>query len=957
MATSAITAHWKELRQKGLDLGAAQGDEQDAGYGGRFQIYEGGRIYWHHSTGAHELHGRLLQRYLGAGGHDVNPATGERELGFPKTDIVRTDDGRFACVTFEWGVIADVSGTACVRLFGRLYDAWLAEGGVLGPLGHPLDDVARVEGGRAAWFERGVLWQAEGSSDVLVGELVPPTLGRPALVDPAAPGSLEWLRFEGATSALDLHPGLAVALTQRRYSLTAVGGNAVLDLVPAPSLVSRGGKRWLGFTLGSSGGGPVVLARESSAASRVRTESVFGAGAARLERRQLYSLAFRTPGLPPRTIAPHCLYARNDWENFGLAHITDLHVSRRIEEYRTKLRATGVPEEDIARLNNWNDAFRDFIRYANHLHAAGLLDVIIATGDLVDYAREADDHPAGPGNFGFFEALVQGQAHSRDAESPQGEALRVPMFTSLGNHDYRENPYPLGWDLKVTTGDALGAIPIVGDLLKAISDGISFVLSEVPGLGVLTQADIVDLVSSFADVMWNHYGLNTIDPEALRLMGLTMDGKTYLAPRMRPDAAAKAVRVDPTMKGGTNYYFRRINPERSYMVRLGAHRIAMIDTRWDAGITDTLSETLLTKLGFGSESEEHFVKGQPDSVGATAADLQMLRSALDEAGTNGLVIVGMHAPPLNPSGSELPNCFRESVHPSNDAVQITGYLARNVPAEFIAPGPAPLPHPEDKRPGWPRTGTPHFHTGPIEDLLDNGIAVGEQEELAKLLAGVGASRPATLVCCGHGHLRIEYRLSWDAQGGRLEAFTDHYLGNPDMYYPTRLVEGDWWRTENHKRYLVRTTEGAPAAGSVVKISDHRATIWPDLSELRVPPYPAPLESATDAPAWWKAHAPIVVQTAALGPCTNTRATVKINKVPPAPDFQGFRLLRIAGSVIDRARYITMGELRGASFPLPWESGAGPVGPVHPVEPPPVGSTVVRETVGPDGRVIRDHRHG
>src|SRR5690606_22161146 len=164
---------------------------------------------------------RLLQRYLDSGGHDVNPATGERELGFPKTDVERTADGCYPCVTFEWGMIIDVSGTACVRIFGRLHDAWSTAGGVLGPLGHPLDDVARIDGGRAAWFERGVLWHPEGSTDVLTGLLVPPTLGRPALVDPDDPGPFEWMRFEGAVAALDARPGLAASLTRERYSLVA----------------------------------------------------------------------------------------------------------------------------------------------------------------------------------------------------------------------------------------------------------------------------------------------------------------------------------------------------------------------------------------------------------------------------------------------------------------------------------------------------------------------------------------------------------------------------------------------------------------------------------------------------------------------------------------------------------------------------------------------------------------
>lgn len=1014
MATSAITEHWQRLQQRGTDLGAAQGDEQDAGYGGRIQLYERGRIYWHHGTGAHGLWGRLLQRYLGAGGHDVNPATGERELGFPTSDHARTDDGRFERVTFEWGTIDDVSGTTAVRLFGRLYDAWRAEGGALGRLGHPLDDVARVEGGRAAWFERGVLWHAEGSGDVLVGELVPPALGHPAFVNPEQPGALEWMVFDGAVAALDARPGLAAALMRGRLMLVGVGGGAALELTPAAAVTPQGGQRRLAFTIqghGGGSGGRGVGGRGLTDlvgtvdAGMVRDEMSDGGGGGtatppqprRLERRRLYSLAFLTRGLAPRPIAPHCLYARSDWEHFGLAHITDVHVSRRIEEYRAKLRATGVAEADVAQLVNWNDAFRDFIRYANHLHATGRLDVIIATGDLVDYVREIDDHPAGPGNFGFFEALVQGQAPGRDDASPPSEALRVPLFTSLGNHDYREHPYFLGWEPRVGSGDVVGGlvgglsdlvdgIPLVGDALasalEAGFDGLSSLLRAAPGLGVLEAGDPVDLASgALLDAQWNHAGLNTTQEEALRLMGLALGDDRYGVPRLRPEAAARQVAVSRAMREGTHYYFRRINPTRSYVVPLGAHRLVMLDTRWDEGVVDTLPGALATKLGFGSESEENFLSGSPDSVGARPDELEMLRGALREAGAQGLVIVGMHAPPLNPWHTELPNCFRETVHPTGDAAQVMGFLARNVPGEVVIGLPggavAPAPGAAERRPGWTRTGTPYFHSGPVEDLLDYGIAVGQQEALAQLIAGDGAARPATIVCCGHGHTRVEYRLRWNAERGQLETYTDHYLGNPESYYPLRLVEGgEWWKAGTHRRYLVRVRPGAPADGAVQQIRDGRGTIWPDLSEVHVPPYPATLSDAADAAAWWQAHGPLVVQTAALGPCSNTRPTLKVNEHPPGPNFQGFRFMQVIGNTIARVQYVTMPELRGAAFPLPWEGAGVPerpgmptihvtdatlVTPVPPVTPgtpvpPPLGPAVVREIIGPGGRVIRDHRH-
>lgn len=920
MATAAITDHWNQLRKAGLDLGAAQGDEQDAGYGGKIQVYERGRIYWHASTGAHELHGRILDRYLQSGGHDVNPATGERELGFPRTDIVVTEDGQYECAAFEWGAIADVSGTALVRLFGTLYQAWIREGSALGRLGHPIEDVARFAGGRLAWFERGFLWHAEGSDDVLVAELVVPTLGQPALVPPGFPPAFEWIRFDGAVGALDANPALADDIVRGRLMLLGVGGGATIVLNPG-TVVDRFGRRWLPLSLGAKVGEDLeVMARTVPIKDGVDMGTVGTGGPAGLEHRCLYSLAFNKPGLAPKVISPHCLYAQDKWQTFGIAHISDIHCSRRIDWYRAQLRRYGVTEDHVAKLNNWNDRFREFIRYANHLHQAGLLDVIIATGDLVDFDRELGDHAKGPGNFSFFEALVQGHAPSPDDPSVPREALHVPIFTSLGNHDYREHPYFLGFKQDVHSSDLLGEIPYVGKALENAADAATSLLEQVPGVGYVESLDPIRFGSGLIGTIWNYAGLNVYDVEAKMLMGCTLDGKNFGVPKLRPEDAAAQASINKSMADRSHYYFRRINKDGSYMIRLGAHRVVMLDTRYDEGVVGTVADAVITKLGFGTESQENFVGGSPDSVGPEPEQLTYVRTALEEAGTTGQVIVGMHAPPINPKNNDYANCLRETVHPSTDPKQVYGYLARNCKDEFvfgISPG-LEVAHPkaDEHRLGWTRTGTPYFHVGEIEDMLDYGISVGQQEALAQLFAGKDVSRPVNLVVCGHGHYRIEYRLRWN--GEKLEAYTDHYLENPPVYYPTKLVEGDWWKPETHKRYLVHVEPGSPPDGTVVPVKIEEPTIWPDMSELHVPPYASPLSDTLNPSQWWNDHSPVIVQTAALGPCTNTRPAKAVNENPPGPNFAGFRMIEIKDNVIEKVHYVLSEETRAGQFPLSWE---------------------------------------
>ena len=128
-----------------------------------------------------------------------------------------------------------------------------------------------------------------------------------------------------------------------------------------------------------------------------------------------------------------------------------MHVARRIDSFRVTLEALGRTDA-AARMFNWNDRFRGFVRYANQLHDEGVLDVIVATGDLYDYLFERGDDRAGGGNAEFLRRLLLGQAPG--PHFPDVEELRVPIFTVPGNHDYRVNPYELIFNIDL--GKVLG---------------------------------------------------------------------------------------------------------------------------------------------------------------------------------------------------------------------------------------------------------------------------------------------------------------------------------------------------------------------------------------------------------------------------------------------------------------------------------------------------------------------
>lgn len=181
-STSDIKAKWQELKDRGLDLGPQAGVEQSAGSGGRVQIYQNGRIYWHGDIGAFEVHGRILTKYLEMGGPGTNPASGKRSLGYPKSDELRTRDGPYVS-HFEWGSIYWVRDVGAVSFYGDFFIQWKLASNVGYPLTEPM---ATPGGGRAVFFQRGCLFQGGPGNSSFACYLFPARavgmLGKPGVM-------------------------------------------------------------------------------------------------------------------------------------------------------------------------------------------------------------------------------------------------------------------------------------------------------------------------------------------------------------------------------------------------------------------------------------------------------------------------------------------------------------------------------------------------------------------------------------------------------------------------------------------------------------------------------------------------------------------------------------------------------------------------------------------------------
>ncbi|PPK91893.1 LGFP repeat-containing protein [Kineococcus xinjiangensis] len=124
------------------------------------QDFEGGRMYWTPSTGAHALQGAILERYELRGdpenGRDI---IAEQALGFPTSSEIRTPNGKGAYNTFQWGAIYWEPQYGAHPIFGAIRSRWGREGWENGCLGFPITEEYSYEGySTVQEFQGGWIW-------------------------------------------------------------------------------------------------------------------------------------------------------------------------------------------------------------------------------------------------------------------------------------------------------------------------------------------------------------------------------------------------------------------------------------------------------------------------------------------------------------------------------------------------------------------------------------------------------------------------------------------------------------------------------------------------------------------------------------------------------------------------------------------------------------------------------
>ncbi len=579
--------------------------------------------------------------------------------------------------------------------------------------------------------------------------------------------------------------------------------------------------------------------------------------------RRLYDVALRVEPSGWQVVAPHAVYYRREWSDFGLAHITDTHVARRIDAFRPTLRSLGL-DEAADRLCNMNDQFRGFVHLANSLHDAGELDVIVATGDLVDYLYEDDDDLQGLGNAGFLRELILGTAPGPDW--PTVEELRVPILMTPGNHDYRRHPYHLVFDV------------------------------EAAGLD-LTR------VRNFSN-------LALLEREAMALTNaLCFPGATEV-PKFGKDGALRMVQIDPQVSA-----FRRALAEPGpHVAELGKHRVVLVDSAHDVGMPDSVGDALWEVVkqwwnGSGDEDLFTLIGGSPNCEGVDDAEYAVAVAALESAPADGLVILGLHAPLINPWTGQTPFFLRETQRPAQ-AQQAAWWVQRHTGErtdQLVS-----------RHPDWfaaPGEGEPaYLKRGDTQDLLDSGVSRGRTDDLLRALAGVGTNRRADVVLAGHTHRHNEIAIR-TLPDGTLAYYLDHYTQNPRAAYPNAFVRvADVDPRPDGRMSLPTTTTYVEVDEDAIAHGEPWPMPWDAKHDwvTYVPPYADPLNSSTDPRGWWERHRPLQLQTGALGLWENDQVS-----------FSGLRLLSVRGDVVQRVHFLPRERLAAHGWSLPLDQAAAP----------------------------------
>jgi uncharacterized protein with LGFP repeats len=202
----AIAATWAQQGWEGGFLGYPTTNEIVLARGGRYQGFQGGTIYWSPTTGAHIVFGAIAATWGQAGWENGY-------LGYPTTnEIPLARGGRYQ--GFQGGTIYWSPTTGAHPVAGAIAATWGQQGWENGFLGYPTtNEIPLARGGRYQAFQGGtVYWSPTTGAHAITG-IIRDTWGRQGwengrlgypTSDERNGGGARWQEFQGGTITVDL---------------------------------------------------------------------------------------------------------------------------------------------------------------------------------------------------------------------------------------------------------------------------------------------------------------------------------------------------------------------------------------------------------------------------------------------------------------------------------------------------------------------------------------------------------------------------------------------------------------------------------------------------------------------------------------------------------------------------------------------------------------------------------
>ena len=501
----------------------------------------------------------------------------------------------------------------------------------------------------------------------------------------------------------------------------------------------------------------------------------------------------------------HALCLRPREERLRFIHLTDLHVALRNDLYEADLRDTvwyPDPQQSLhAPFNNFNENLRCFIRYANGLADGGELDFVLILGDLVDFLRHgfSDREDFGDNNCRVFRDLILGAGSER--ERPESNAgLKVPIFTSAGNHDWRSFPYDpalkstvLGVDKEiakqldlfwadeqeeitrkvetvyeklVSTGSPISNHTRLGWLINVglrrlekwqvqlmTPLGASVIAGFLTGIPAVGEF-LVRFLGPYYPILTSLIALVLMPIAMAALSGFV---KWFIRKRVMDLVAVEA--GWPALKD----YFLTINPYFNYAFSLGRNYFLVLDTGPDCLRAQYLWDDGDKKLGPLS-IRDNIIGGSPDTMAFYDINeyypysqiswidrlMQLITREAGEGNRPARIFIGLHAPPTNLSLKER---------------QKADQMARNHPeGVLLAEGECDI-----------RYGTLNHYLSQFLHLCLGRI---EQNPSSPCYL------PVDIVLSGHAHWKVEFRVAWDHRNNKPAIYYGDFTGDAGSFRRT-----------------------------------------------------------------------------------------------------------------------------------------------------------------------------